>query len=72
MNYVWESDYLIEENKKKLIHESFKIDSNEMLNQDKKFKERKLSDLMSYLEQYKKRLEDEAENISVLMNSLKR
>ena len=43
-----------------------------MLNQDKKFKERKLSDLMSYLEQYKKRLEDEAENISVLMNSLKR
>ena len=56
MNYVWESDYLLEESKKKLIHESFKIDSNEMLNQDKKFKEGKLSDLMSYLEQYKKKV----------------
>ena len=42
-----------------------------MLNQDKKFKEGKLSDLMSYLEQYNKSLEDEAENISVLMNPLK-
>ena len=36
MNYVHESDYLTEESKKKFICESFKIDENKLLNQDKK------------------------------------
>ena len=38
MNYVQESDYLTEESKNKFICESFKIDENKLLNQDKKIK----------------------------------
>ena len=39
MNYIQESDYPTEESKKKFICESFKIDENEILNQDEKMKE---------------------------------
>ena len=54
MSYVWESDYHIDISKKKFNHENFKIDTKEMLNQDKKLKEGKVSDLTSYPEHYKK------------------
>ena len=39
MNCVQELDYPTEESKKELIHESFKIDENSILNQDEKLEE---------------------------------
>ena len=39
MNCVQELDYPTEESKKELIHESFKIDENRILNQDEKLEE---------------------------------
>ena len=39
VNSMQESDYPTEESKRKFIHESFKIDENEILNRDKKLKE---------------------------------
>ena len=39
MNFVQELDYPTEESKKELIHESFKIDENSILNQDEKLEE---------------------------------
>ena len=38
MNCVQELDYPTEESKKELIHESFKIDENEISNRDEKHK----------------------------------
>ena len=39
INYIQESDYPTEESKSKIICKSFKIDKNEILNQDEKLKE---------------------------------
>ena len=39
VNSMQETGYLIEESKKKFIHESFKIDENKILNQDEKLNE---------------------------------
>ena len=38
-NYMGESDYPTEESKKEFVCESFKIDENEILNQDEKLKQ---------------------------------
>ena len=38
MKYIQESDYPTEESKSKIICKSFKIDKNEILNQDEKLK----------------------------------
>ena len=37
--YEWKSDYPTEERRKEFICESFKVDKNEILNQDEKLKE---------------------------------
>ena len=39
VNSIQESDYPTEESRRKFIRESFKIDENEILNQDEKLKE---------------------------------